>query len=68
MGAKIRFGHSTQPFYEDSSVIELVKNVSGAKEVNLADYNTLDKKDGPTNKIGLGKFQAGGYYIGDMVP
>lgn len=69
--AKLRFGHSNQPFYEDNSVIQKVIDVSGSAGgniVNLVDYNALDDGCRPECKIGLGNFRVGGYNIGGMIP
>ena len=70
LGAKIRFGHSTQPFYEDKKVIARVILISGGANnlVDLATYNQLDRGSRPENKIGLGNFRIGGYNTGNIVP
>ncbi|MBQ7673261.1 MAG: hypothetical protein IJT36_01870 [Alphaproteobacteria bacterium] len=70
VNAKLRFGHSNQPFYEDNSVIQKFINISVATVyniVNLVEYNALYEKSRPECKIGLGNFRVGGYNIDNMV-
>ncbi len=71
LNAKLRFGHSNQPFYEDKTVIRRVMTISRATESNIIDltcYNNLDNGYKPECKIGLGNFHVGGYNIGSMIP
>lgn len=71
VNAKLRFGHSGQPFYEDNSVIQKVIVISGSVGgdiVNLVDYNAINDECRPECKIGLGNFRVGGYNIDGMIP
>jgi len=71
VNAKLRFGHASQPFYEDDSVIQKVIDVSGANAnnlINLVDYNALGDESRPECKIGLGNFRVGGYNTSGIIP